>query len=99
MKKILPFLFLASLIIFAIFIVISLAKSNPPIQSTTQATPTLTSSTACIITINSQKYDVTQYRFQHPGGNVFQCGTDMSTIFADKHPQSYLNKIQSYLIP
>lgn len=100
MKKI-NLLFLFSLIIFAGFIVISLAKSNqapiPQSNQTSQATATTT--TACIITINGQKYDVTQYRYQHPSGDVFTCGTDMTDIFNNKHPQRYLTKMQAYLVP
>lgn len=106
MKKI-NLLFLFSLIIFAGFVVISLAKSNQntqksnPVQTTTVThidTPT-TASTACIIIISGQKYDVTQYRYQHQGGDVFTCGTDMTDIFNGKHPQNYLNKMKAYLVP
>ena len=106
MKKI-PLLFLISLIIFAGFIVVSLAKSNPvtPVTTTQQVTPSkatsipTTNPSACIVTVNGQRYDVTQYQYQHSGGNIFTCGTDMTAIFNSKHSQRYLNMMQAYLIP
>lgn len=105
MKKV-PLLFLTSLIIFASFIIISLAKSNNTnpspsntIISSTSTNTTPTNSNLCVVTINNQKYDVTQFRYQHSGGDIFQCGTDMSSIFAGQHSQRYLNKMKAYLIP
>lgn len=127
MKKI-PFLFLTSLIIFAAFVIISLAKNNPsptttitipptkntrrttnsPVtsipttalarQNAVTAAPTIDPS-ACIVTVNGQRYDVTQYQYQHSGGNIFNCGTDMSSIFSSKHSIRYLDMMKAYLIP
>lgn len=101
MKKI-PAAFLLSIIIFAFFMVISLLKTPPSPNSVTTATPLARQNAVtatCIVTINSQKYDVSQYRYQHQGGNIFQCNTDMSAVFAGQHSQSYLNKMKRYLIP
>lgn len=108
MKKI-PLIFLLSLIVFTVFLIISLSKSNQSVKlSNTSISPTITSGnnsnntsnpSLCIITINGQRYDVTQYRYQHQGGDIFTCGTDMSAIFAGQHSQKYLNKMKSYLVP
>ena len=35
----------------------------------------------CIITIEGKKYDVISFRSQHSGGDVFKCGTDMTSSF------------------
>lgn len=97
MKKI-SLLFLLSLIIFFSFIIYSLIQSSPSTRQNI-ATALPTDSSLCIVTINGQKYDVTQYRFQHQGGNIFTCGTDMSNVFTGQHSQRYLNKMRAYLIP
>jgi cytochrome b involved in lipid metabolism len=39
----------------------------------------------CIITINGKKYDVTEWRYKHPGGDVFTNGTDMTEAFLMQH--------------
>ncbi|MFA6007835.1 MAG: cytochrome b5 domain-containing protein [Candidatus Shapirobacteria bacterium] len=98
MKKI-PLLFLISITIFAIFMVFSILKTNnnsPVTPSISQNS--VTAATACIITINNQKYDVTQFKNQHSGGDIFVCGSDMTTIFNSKHSQRELNMMQQYLV-
>lgn len=45
----------------------------------------------CIVTISGQRYDVTDFRFQHPGGNIFACGTDMTQTFFGQHDQQILD--------
>ena len=100
MKKI-PFLFLTSLIIFAVFAIFSLLKTNNNSPTITTITPSARqneAATACIITINNQKYDVTQFKNLHSGGDVFNCGTDMTTVFNGKHSQRELNIMQQYLV-
>lgn len=52
----------------------------------------------CIITIDGGRYDVTQFRNQHSGGDIFNCGTDMSSIFWGRHGQSQFNRMQQYKI-
>ncbi len=60
----------------------SASVSVSPVSSgPAQATP----DNRCIITIDGQKYDVTTFRNQHPGGDVFKCGTDMSAAFHAQH--------------
>ncbi|MBI2337706.1 hypothetical protein HYU95_00835 [Candidatus Daviesbacteria bacterium] len=52
----------------------------------------------CIITISGGNYDVTDYRNIHSGGNVFQCGTDMTASFLNQHPASFLQKMSKYQV-
>jgi hypothetical protein len=52
----------------------------------------------CIIVVDGQKYDVTGYKSQHSGGNIFSCGTDMSSIFHQQHNQRYLQMMAPYKI-
>jgi hypothetical protein len=61
------------------------------------AQPTLQDS-RCIITVNGNRYDVTNFRDQHSGGNVFVCGTDMTSIFFSQHGSGTLQKMAPYLI-
>lgn len=42
-------------------------------------------SNRCIVTIESQKYDVTDFRKIHSGGDIFVCGTDMTNTFFGQH--------------
>jgi len=53
--------------------------------------------TACIITIDGKKYDVQPLRNTHTGGDIFQCGTDMSATFHRQHNDN-LQMIQKYLV-
>jgi len=48
----------------------------------------------CIIVIDGNQYDVSSFRNQHSGGDIFQCGTDMSQIFHGRHDNSYLNSLR-----
>jgi len=61
------------------------------------ATPIPTRDTRCIVTIYGQTYDVSFLQNSHSGGNVFTCGTDMTTIYQRRHGTN-LNLIASYLI-
>jgi hypothetical protein len=53
--------------------------------------------TTCIITVDGLKYDVQQLRSTHTGGDVFKCGTDMSSVFHGKHGES-VKRIEKYLV-
>lgn len=52
----------------------------------------------CLITISGGQYDVTQFRHIHSGGDVFQCGTDMTAAFLSRHPASFLSKMSQYRV-
>lgn len=44
----------------------------------------------CIITIEGVRYDVTAFRNQHSGGDIFTCGADMTKIFFSQHNRALL---------
>lgn len=52
----------------------------------------------CIIRIDSQQYNVTELRETHSGGDVFKCGTDMTSAFYSRHDASYLLMMEQYKI-
>ncbi|MFA6269901.1 MAG: Ig-like domain-containing protein [Candidatus Paceibacterota bacterium] len=63
----------------------------------------------CIVTIFGTLYDVTPLQGSHSGGNVFVCGTDMTSTYQGMHgtnvsrmtpyviPQSGISKVEWYL--
>lgn len=54
----------------------------------------------CLITIQGKRYDVTSLRSTHSGGDVFQCGADMTATFFGQHNQTLLDTtMRQYLIP
>lgn len=69
--------------------------STPPIPTTpTKPTP----DNRCLIQIYGVVYNVTEFRHIHSGGDIFQCGTDMTAVFRQQHSDSYLQQIQKYRI-
>lgn len=50
----------------------------------------------CLVTLFGKQYDVTSLRGTHGGGDIFNCGADMSTIYQNKHG-SGLSRVASYL--
>lgn len=83
----------------------ALAKEgqSTPIPQTNTITPTDTPkadplANRCIIVIDGVKYDVTDFRKIHSGGDIFQCGSDMSDIFHGQHNDSTLQKMQQYRV-
>lgn len=44
-----------------------------------------TTTQKCIITLFNNKYDVTSFRREHPGGNIFKCGEDMTEEYRSQH--------------
>ncbi len=50
----------------------------------------------CLIKVDEGTYDVTEFRAIHQGGNIFQCGTNMSAIFHSQHDANTLQKFQRY---
>jgi len=83
------------------------AKLNSaPLKPTTN-TPTPTQAliaqqntnnqTGCIITIFGKQYNVDSLINSHPGGNVFACGTDQSTLYQNAHGSS-VSRLSAYLV-
>jgi len=74
----------------------SQSQSYP--KSPTNLTASPTTDNRCIITISNQRYDVTEFRNSHPGGNIFRCGNDMTRDFFGQHGNTQLQQIQQYKI-
>ncbi len=51
----------------------------------------------CLITVSGDSYDVTQLRNTHTGGDMFNCGTDMTTEFVEEHGSRY-SMIEPYKV-
>lgn len=82
----------------------SLSGSSPtpkPSVLNNVSSPTSTfqpaSSTGCIITLFGKQYDVTSLQSTHSGGNVFNCGTDMTTVYQSRHG-SNVSQMAPYLV-
>lgn len=69
------------------------ATPAPTVQPTPLPTPA-----GCIVTIDSVKYDVTRLQFTHSGGDIFNCGADMSQTFWSRHNNRILQRMQQYKI-
>ncbi len=53
--------------------------------------------TGCIITLFGKQYDVTPLRSTHSGGDIFNCGTDMTASYQGKHGTD-MSRMQPYLV-
>jgi len=96
MNKILPrIIFYALIVGIAVAGVLLYMRTQPAATSQNATQPS--APTTCIITVDGQKYDVESLRDTHTGGDVFQCGTDMSDVFHGKHGNN-LQMIQRYLV-
>lgn len=76
-------------------------KSPPAASVTSDPKPIPTADPLagkCIIFVGGVRYNVTEFRNSHGGGDIFQCGTDMTDIFKNNHPDSYLGKMSGYKI-
>jgi len=95
MNKLLPKIIFYGLIIGVAVAGTVLFLRSQPVDN--QQLTTSNQQPSCIITIDGQKYDVESLRFTHTGGDIFQCGTDMSAAFHQKHGDR-LQMIQRYLV-
>lgn len=68
--------------------------SVPSNTTTTQAS---TTTGGCTITLFGKQYDVANLRNTHSGGNIFNCGTDMTGTYQARHGTD-LSRMQQYLI-
>lgn len=67
-------------------------------QPTATSSQPVTADNRCIIAIDGVKYDVSVFRKDHSGGDIFTCNTDMSAVFHSEHPNSFLQKMTRYKI-
>lgn len=108
--KILHKIILFAILNFLITISLVFAFKDTNIVTTPQPvqniTPTSTpnnvvdntpNSSRCIITIDGQKYDVTEFLKIHSGGDVFKCGADMTADYQSRHGTN-VSIMQRYLI-
>lgn len=73
-------------------------SSDNDASGTSQLNPQAdTGDTRCLITVNGQTYDVTDFRNQHSGGDIFDCGDDMTATFNGEHGMDY-ERIRPYLV-
>lgn len=73
--------------------------STPTPKPTVAATATPTpAATGCIVTINGASYNITSLVKSHSGGNVFKCGTDMSSTFSGASPRHNISWMTKYKI-
>ncbi|RJR27026.1 hypothetical protein C4561_04600 [candidate division WWE3 bacterium] len=68
------------------------SNGNMQVDSTT-----LSNDSRCIITLWGKRYDVTKLQSTHSGGNVFDCGTDMTSVYQSQHGTN-LSRMVPYLI-
>lgn len=67
-------------------------STNPIITKAPVTTP----DTRCLVVVDGLKYNLTEFVRLHSGGDIFQCGTDMSASFHDQHPNNYLDILAKY---
>lgn len=67
--------------------------TKPTTAPTVAETPAPTPDNRCIVSIDGVRYDVSSLRSTHTGGDIFQCGTDMTAIFYGQHDKSFLGKL------
>lgn len=92
MKTIVPIAIITSIIV-AVVVAMNTPKTNTDSTDNNQSDST----SQCIITIQGEQYDVTQFQNLHPGGNIFRCGTDMTSDFENQHGND-LDRIKPYKI-
>ena len=75
------------------------AATSSTVPSTTTTAPSSPAiDTRCIVTVSGNRYDVTVYKTQHSGGDIFKCGTDMTSAFYSQHGAGKLNQMSKYLV-
>ncbi len=96
-------LIVIALILAVIVITIIAGKkaTSKSVKKTPQSTPSVLTPTPatdqkevqidsrCFITLNGKRYDVSSFRGQHEGGDIFACGTDMTEEFKGEHRNDF----------
>ena len=75
--------------------VIAVAFPTAAVALKTTPTPG-TSSGLCLVSISGQQYDVTKLASTHSGGNIFKCGTDMTSSYNSKHGTN-MSRMSQYI--
>lgn len=52
----------------------------------------------CLVVVDGVSYDFSVFKNIHSGGDIFECGTDMSQTFHNEHPNSFIRKMAKYKI-
>ena len=60
--------------------------------------PKVNAATPCIITLFGVKYDVSPLQSIHTGGNIFVCGTDMTSVYQSQHGTDVTRMIPYLLV-
>jgi cytochrome b involved in lipid metabolism len=92
--------FTLSLLILGIFLVIAgsvLGYQDYQYNKNDPASQNIESREKCIIVIQEAEYDVTDFRKKHGGGDVFECGQDMTKSFQGAH-KGYLPMIEKFKV-
>lgn len=71
-------------------------RLSPPAAAINNQPQTVPSN-RCIVTLFGQQYDVTTLQSTHSGGNVFNCGTDTTAAYQQKHGTN-VSMMQPYLV-
>jgi hypothetical protein len=76
------------------------ATPKPTVAATAKPTPTPTPAAAsgCVVTVDGASYNITSLVKSHSGGNVFKCGTDMSSTFNGASPRHKISWMTKYKI-
>lgn len=73
--------------------------ASPTIKTPSPTPPSTPVVNRCVIIIDGSKYDVTDFRSIHKGGDIFKCSTDMTQVFYSQHDKPFLSKIESMRVP
>ena len=66
----------------------------PPPEPTAVPVPQPPAADAgCIITVHGTRYNVTEFRTQHSGGDIFTCGADLTAVFDSQHSMRTLQRM------
>lgn len=52
----------------------------------------------CIVTILGQKYDFTEFKKFHPGGDLFKDGMDATRLFMSEHSKDELFDLEKFRV-
>jgi len=63
----------------------------------TQASLVTNNVSSCLVTLFGKTYDVMPLKSSHPGGDIFQCNTDMTAVYQSQHGTD-VSRMQAYLV-